>query len=482
MNAPVRIYTVFTSSGLFGSTGTYSFHHPDQKVLSNEEILGEIRRRCEGVEFLGSTQVEKSAYTVANVQARSQSLDGVLCFGSLPPGLMDLDIPVVAVHPLWGQWQYPFDAYQGKKVLTATLPVIPDALAETFSARLDAIAEKIRLLQAVARLKSLKILCVTDVPTLGLYEPTAAQMAQEGREVYEQRYLTNLAALGAEIIVRPQEEMVAKMKAVPEAEAGEVANRWVSQSEDVKGTNETEIRKSAGLYLAMKGMMEEYGANAVTTEGYGVFMNYPGGPIPSQGLPSSQFCTDGIVATSETLVDSLVTQQLGLWMTGFAGLNGDYIVDPENRKAYIGHCECPFNPYGDDRRVPFVIRNLPQWPIDQQETGGACVQVKLPANESVTVAKLSVHDRKLSLFTGQTVSGEQLFRGWDDILCRTKLAINTDAEALLENLDWATFGNHRVAFYGDHRKRFKDLATLVGYEAVEKDNGSNNTRNGRHHG
>ena len=470
MNETVRLYTVFTSSGLFGSTETYSFHHPDQKVLSNEQLLGEIRRRCEGVEFLGSTEVEKREYIVADLKTRQRSLDGVLYFGAPPPQLTELDIPVIAIHPLWSQWQYPFDAYRGKRVLTATLPVIPDTSAEAFSGRLDAITEKIRILRTVARLKELKILCVTDVPTLGLYEPTPAQMAQEGRDLYEQKYLANLSALGAEIIVRPQHEMFSKMQAVSSTKAGEIAKRWISEAEGVKGINETEITKSAALYLTMKSMMEEYGANAVTTEGYGVFMQYPGGPIPSQGLPSSQFCTEGVVATSETLVDSLVTQQLGFWLTGNAGFNGDYIVDRENGKAYVGHCECPFNPYGDDRRVPYVIRNLPQWPIDQQEVGGACVHVKLPDDgDFVTVSKLSVHDRKLSLFSGRTVPGESLFPAWDDILCRTKLAIDTNAEALLKNLDWATFGNHRVAFYGDHRKEFKDLATLLGYEAVEKD-------------
>ena len=464
-----RIYTVFTSSGLSTSSDTYPLHHPDQKVLSNEDMLAEIRRRCEGVEFVGTTAVERPAYAVANVQARRQSLDGVLYFGVLPDELTQLGVPVVAVHPLWDQWQAPFNSYRGNRVLTATLPVIADASEDTFAARLDAIAQKIRLVQAVARMKSLRILCVTDIPALGAYEPTRLQMAEEGRETYEQKYLENLGALGAEIIVRPQEEMVSKMEAAPEAEAREIARRWISESAGVKGTNEAEIEKSASLYLAMRSLMDEHGANAVTTEGYGVFMNYKDGPIPSQGLPSSQFCTDGVVATSETLVDSLITQQLGLWITGSTGFNGDYIVDVENGKAYIGHCECPFNPYGDERRVPYVIRNLPQWPIEEQEKGGACVQVNLPAGEAVTVAKVSVHDKKLALFTGKTVPGEQLFPGWDDILCRTKLAIETDAATVFQNLDWTTFGNHRVVFYGNHREELIDLAALLGYQAVEKD-------------
>ena len=97
------------------------------------------------------------------------------------------------------------------------------------------------------------------------------------------------------------------------------------------------------------------------------------------------------------------------------------------------------------------------------------MQVNLPVGETVTVAKISMVDRKISLFTGETVSGEELFSGWDDILCRTKLAIKTDTAGLLEHLDWKTFGVHRVVFYGDFREKIKDLATLIGFEVVETD-------------
>ena len=77
--------------------------------------------------------------------------------------------------------------------------------------------------------------------------------------------------------------------------------------------------------------------------------------------------------------------------------------------------------------------------------------------------------RAVRIFTGHTVPGESLFPGWEDILCRNKLAIKTDARTLFESVDWDTFGNHRVAFYGDYRQEFKDLAKLIGFEAVEKD-------------
>jgi len=465
----VRIYVAFSSSGLSGSSDTYPLHHPERKVLTNREMLDGIEARCEGVEFVGQTEVEDAARTVANVKNDRENLDGVMYFGHLPGGLTELGLPTIAVHPLWGQWQYPFSSYPGRRVVTACLPVIQDASDAVFASRLDGIADQVLLLQAAARMKGLRVLIVTDKPILGQYEPTAFQTELEGWEEYQRRYIENLAEMGAELVACPQEEMVSKMEAVDEVAAADVARGWMEEAAGIKGTNETEIKESAKLYLVMKEMLEEYAADAITTEGYGVFMGYQGGPIPSQGLPSSQFCTDGVVATSETLIDSLVTQQLGLFITGNTGLNGDYVIDVHNNMAYIGHCECPFNPYGDERRVPYAIRNLPQWPMDQQNKGGASAQVFLPAGETVTVAKISVHDKKLSLFTGHTVDGEKLFPGWYDILCRTKLAVETDAKRLLENVDWRTFGVHRVAFYGDHRERFKELAALLGHDVIEKD-------------
>jgi hypothetical protein len=470
MDRKARIYVVFSSSGFFGSTGTYKLRYPEGKVLTNQDILDEIKKRCKGVEFVGTTEVEKPGYAVGNIQSQAGNLDGILYFGTLPQEILDMDIPKIAVFPLWSQWQSPYSVPKGKRVLTGCIPIIPDTKSSVFSARLDEVARKIELVRIASTLKSLNILEVTDLMLLGGYEPTSLQFQDEGRALYEKRYIDNLHQLGANITVRPQSEMFAKMDGIEGKKAKEVAEKWMEEAEDIVGTNREEITKSAKLYLTMKEMMKEYGCNAITTEGYGAFIYYPGGPIPSQGLPSSQFCTDGVIATSETLFDSLVTQQLGLLMTGFAGLNGDYVIDEGNNKAYIGHCECPFNdPYHKGKNLPFVIRNLPQYPVDQQEKGGACVLVRLPANEQVTVVKFSVHDKKMSLFSGTTVDGNSLFPGWDHILCRTKAAVDTDAKALLKNLDWKTFGNHRVVFFGDWRQQFKDMAELMGYEVVEKD-------------
>ena len=80
-----------------------------------------------------------------------------------------------------------------------------------------------------------------------------------------------------------------------------------------------------------------------------------------------------------------------------------------------------------------------------------------------------MYKKKISIFTGETVSGEEIFPYWDDVLGRNKIAVKTDAKTLLENVDWKTFGNHRTVFFGDYRQEFKDLAKLIGFEVVEKD-------------
>lgn len=486
MDNSAKIFTVFTARGLYTSTQTYSLHNPDQKVLSNQEILAQIKERSPGIEFIGETEPVKPEYAFSNIAGQKKSLDGVLYFGAPSRELLKLDLPTVAVYPLWAQWQPTYNSYKENKVLTASLPIIPDASDSTFSARLEDIAGKLKLIRVIEKMKGLKILVITDKPTLGLYEPEEYQFQERG--AYEETYLNNLLELGCEVVVRPQLEMISRMKAIDGREAEKIAKKWIDGAKEIKGTNEKEIKKSARLYLAMKEMMDEFEADAITTEGYAVFMygdmmknlesDSPSTlkgdpippedlPIPSQGLPSSQFCTDGVVATSETLLDSLVTQELGLLTTGSTGFNGDYIIDESNDKVYIGHCECPFNPYGNEKKAPYVIRNLPQWPVEEQKKGGACVQVDLPTDEIVTVAKVSVHDKKIALFTGKTKNGEELFTGWNDILCRTKLAIDADAKTLLKNVDWSTFGNHRVVFFGDYRREFKNLAKLIGFDIVE---------------
>jgi hypothetical protein len=488
-----KIWVIFSTSRL-DHRGAWDAEDIQQKVMSNEEMLDQIAQVCEDVEFIGPVnlideerldQVRRAHYgttaeertfqaethSIARERAEttlesiktSPEVAGVLIFGPPSEELIQTGLPIVAVFPMWGMWMAGFDfqGYKGRKVVTSCLPVVRDADPTVFAERVEDIAAKIRIIQAIAGLKHLRILDVTDRPVLGSYENGFGD-----KQEYERVFLENLEAFGPETVPVPQSELFEATWKADEQEAERVAHGWIEKVVGLKGTVEPEVVKSARVYLAMKELMGRHDCQAITTEGYGVFASYVKGPIPSQGLASSQLYTEGITATSECLLNSLLTQHMGLQITGRPGFNGDYIVDPFHHIAVVGHCEGALNPYGDDSQSSYVIRNLPRW---EKGEGGACVQINYPHNETVTLAQISIHDKKLAVSTGKAVPGTKFFADWDDLACRTKIAVETNTEALLASLDWQTFGVHRVVFYGDFRQEIKDLAALMGFEVIKED-------------
>jgi hypothetical protein len=470
-----RIYTIFPTDGHPIGYDTYKRYHPDMSIPENREILDRIKKENKNVEFIGKTEPVKIEDAIGDIERQKESLDGVLVFsakaGGIDERLISIGLPVIGVRRLLTCCATSsFHTYKGTKVLTSYLPAHRDKNPENYSLRIKDIAEKLNLIVALHRMKGLKILFVTDVPPIGHYFELIS-LIDIGKGEYAKIYAAHMKeTFGMGFVMLPQNEMFDRMRAVDIKEAKKVAGRWIGEATAVRGTNEDEIIKSAKLYLAVKELMERYGCGAVTVEGFG----YP--PIgwekcveqdlPSAGLAVSQFLTDGTAAATETLTDCLITQQIALHITGSGGLLGDYNIDPINNTSIVCHCEGTLKPYADKRRSPFIIRNMPFF---EENKGGACVETHYPVGETVTVAKISMYKKRMSLFTGETVSGEELFPYWEDMLGRNKVAIKTDAKALLENVDWNTFGFHRAVFFGDYRQQFKDLAKLIGYEVLEED-------------
>jgi len=457
-NENTRIFIMFRSEG--------RGHEVDwddedmQRILTNEEILDELKKRCEGVEFIGKTDPVNVESAVKALN-QEKNIDGIVVFGPPPDELIKTGLPIITVFRMWQTWMasFQFKEYKGKKILFDCVPMVRDADKTVFSLRMAGLSKKIKLIQAISKMRNLRALVITDKPVLGAYEGGSGE--------YEKIFLDNLSEIfGTELVTTPIEELFDKIQEIDSQKAEEVTNMLIDGAYAIKNTNKTQIIESAKVYLAMKELMEKYDCNSITGEGYGVYRNYKKGVIPSQGLASSQLATDGIIAPSETLINSLLTQAIVYYITGRPGFNGDYIIDPFLDIAIIGHCECAFNPYGDERRSDYTIRNMP---FRKKNEGGACVQVDLPLNETVTVLKMSMYDKKIAIFTGKTVSGRKLFEEWDDVSCRTKLAIKANTKALLNNSDRGTFANHRVVFYGDFREDIENLATLIGFEIVEED-------------
>ena len=462
-----KIYVVFSSPGIPVGFKLYRKYHPDIKVPKNSEILERIKDECKGIEFIGETEPVKAEKIVSDIKDQKEDLDGILYFGAPPDELISIGLPMVAVErPLEACSTMPFHAYKESRVVTSYLPAHYDKDPKVYSSRIKDIAGKIKLIDAIARMKDLRVLVVTDKPILGYTEPKDFQF-ETTREEYEKTYLDNLKeTFGTEFITVSQKELLEKMQAADEEKAEEIAHKWIKEAIMLRGTNEREVLREAKVYLAMKELMDEYDCGAITIEGFNWAPYGYDANLPCACLAISQLLTEGIAAAGETLTDCLILQQLGLYITGSGGLLGDYNIDPFNNTAIVCHCEGTLKPYGDERRAPYIIRNIQ---FMKENTGGACVQTSYPIGETVTVVRISMYKKKISIFTGETVSGEEFYPYWDDILGRNKVIIKTNAQKLLENVDWKTFGNHRVVFFGDYRQEFKDLAKLIGFEVVEED-------------
>ncbi|MFX0012247.1 MAG: hypothetical protein ACFE9R_18185, partial [Candidatus Hermodarchaeota archaeon] len=98
----------------------------------------------------------------------------------------------------------------------------------------------------------------------------------------------------------------------------------------------------------------------------------------------------------------------------------------------------------------------------ETEIVGASPSVKYPLNEILTTVKVSVLEKKITIRTGKIVDNPTDKGG-----CVTKVLVETNANEILENYDWETFGWHRVSFLGDWKEHFQIAAKLLGLEVIQ---------------
>ena len=274
------IYTVFSSSGLPVGGEAYRKYHPDVKIMENPDILGRVKDECNDVEFVGKAEPVGDEEAASNIKGQKEGLVGLLVFGPPSDELISLGLPMVAVERvLEGCATVPFDAYKESKVVTSYLPAHCDKDPKVYSLRIEDIARKVKLIDAISKMKGLRVLVVTDKPILGYFAPMDSQI-ETSRAAYEEVYIRNLKeTFGTELKAIPQKELFEKV--VDEEEAKEATRNWLSEALALRGTNEAEVLKSAKLYVAMKELMDEQNCGAITVEGFG----WP--PLGYQAAPSA---------------------------------------------------------------------------------------------------------------------------------------------------------------------------------------------------
>jgi len=433
---PVKIHKVYV-----GRTGGIYLSRPTEEINKLEKHLAGVEARLGDVKFVGGElvpPVEASA-----VVAKLKDADAVLLFhlsghgGDAPEQAMDQIINVglptaVFSQPFSGHgWMYfPKWHNAGKQVLL---------LPSSDWSELDRVAG---LMRVAPHLRRTKILVVN-----GPLGTTAACSAEQAK-----------AKLGVEMIPVSIDETVAAHAAVDIKLAQQEAEEyWLSKARKIVEPTKDEIISSTRYYLALKKMMIEKGAQAVTSSGC---MGKP-----AKGcLAFSKLNDLGMVGACEGDMDSTLTMLMFAYAFNVPGFITDPVFDTARNALIHFHCTSATRMDGPkSNRLPFNIRT--QTDSDQ----GVALEVENRIGQDVTCAKFINLDTML-ISTGKIIDVTH-----SDLGCRTQFVTQVkDARSMFLNWGAGVLEGgvmtllHRVVFYGDHMQNIRNLGDLMGFKVVEE--------------
>mgnify|MGYP000210642265 CR=1 FL=1 len=437
---PVKIHVVYI--GLGGAWPKPDFD-AKAEVLKFQKLLDGVRQRLADVEFVGGELIPNQEAAAAALAPKLAGADALLivhlAFGAGPPllKLIDAGLPTaIFSQPFSGHdWMYvPRWQKAGKKVIL--LPSSDYGDLERAAA----------LLRVPARMRQTRILHVG-----GPHGTPAAQSAAKVK-----------AALGAELISVSVPRVLAAHEAVDlKAAEAEAETYWIQAAKKIVEPSRDEIVKSARMFLAMKNLMIEHNARAITIHCLG------GIPIDKIGYPClgfSKLLDLGLVGACEADMDSTLTMLLFGYAFGKPGFITDPLFDLSKNAMIHAHCVAPTKMDGPGgARAPFTIRT------HRDDNRGASLAVDLRVGQEITCAKLCNLDTML-------LSAQKIIEipDFDDRGCRTQIVAQVaDAQNMLANwgsgvLDRADMMTmlHRVVFYGNHVENVRHLAQLMGVKTI----------------
>jgi len=298
------------------------------------------------------------------------------------------------------------------------------------------------LMRVAPRLRQTKILVIK-----GPMGTTAVKDAAQVKEKW-----------GIECIPITVEQTLEAHQAVDLAEAeAEAEKYWIKPAKQIIEPTREEMVNSARLYLAIKKLMIEKGAQAVTSsECMG---------RPAKGCFTFSKLNDiGLVGACEGDMDSTLTMIIFSHAFGIPGFITDPVFDTARNALIHFHCTCATKMDGPaSDRLPFTVRT--QTDSDK----GVALDVEQRIGQPVTCAKFINLDTML-ISTGKIIEVTH-----DRLACRTQFVTEVgDARKMFLNWGGGVLEGdvmtllHRVVFYGNHMQSITDLGNLMGFKVVEE--------------
>lgn len=368
--------------------------------------------------------------------------------------------------------------YTYPRLKEARFPVIGVSSSEFID-----VIKAVKLFNVIKKMKEAKILTILDKDLKTCY----------GAKDYQKCVTAIKELLGTEVVRTSEDEFMDKyLSKVSDEEAEAIVEKWVSKALKVIEPTHEDLIKSARLCVALRRLVKDAGADAVLIEA--MFYYYDKTPDEAfkaywpnkdpKNRPAYKYnpgcfpClayfeleNEGIMGICEYDLDAAATTLLVHFLAeemtgeGIPGFTSEPAVDLGKGWMIYAHCKASnriFGPSGPEN--PFVIRS------HGESRYSATASSLLPLNNDVTIARLDLLNKVLVIHGGRAVANVETLGA--ERACRTKLAVETDVEKIMENWMKKTKDWHRTVFYGDWRENLKNLGVLLGLEVFEEDRNS----------
>lgn len=404
--AHTKIYTVFFSTAP-------SRDDTDLEPISNDEIIRRLQKACPGVNFVVRDLTQ--GVSLESVLRETKDLDRlhydgvIICGWPRDYELLRTGLPTINVSVLFDFMNNPFPLYKQNKVIGAYLDPWRFCADPAVSERMFSdLADKVKLVKMLKRMKTEHILTVTDSRYVNVtYGDHRKNMPADYNDTIlaaiADTFGTRVTKIGTKEVTEDNE--IRNLWHSDSPEASRIARRWIGNAKEMINTLESEVVRSAKLYLAMKTLMAKYDATSMAFHIRTMIKDPRPEDLVYPALATSEFQLQNTVAKCQSHLNIVLSEMLLQYAYGRPSMLGDYAVDTYNNTSTVQHCEGPWNPWGDERRVPYILTDHRERRIrGRSMTGvGAASWILYPGDEPVTMWQVAVQSKEVLLHTGTTV-------------------------------------------------------------------------------
>lgn len=229
-----------------------------------------------------------------------------------------------------------------------------------------------------------------------------------------------------------------------------LAEAAIKRAKEFREVTKEDIVQAARHYFAARKLMDEYGADGITSNCLGMLFGVTGTPC----LGFSILMDEGVPAGCEADVGSAVTMFLTHHLLGRPGFMADPLVDTAKNLFANAHCNCPTRLEGFGGPVETHV-------LRAHHGGGhwVSVQVSWRIGQVFTLTRF----QKPNLLIVDRAKVVCNYESPPSAACITNVGAIVEGA---EDDPHKVGGFHVLQLYGDHVRRLRDYCQLCGIEAV----------------